>query len=70
MNTNYLKGMKCPQCGSEGPFSIRYSTWILTYDDGVEDNYNNDIDHNDDSACNCSNCDYEGPIHTFKTPAS
>lgn len=69
MNTNYLKGMKCPDCASEGPFSIQYSTWVLTYDDGTDDNYD-DIDYTDDSACICPNCDYEGPVHTFKTPAS
>lgn len=66
MNTNYLKGMKCPDCTSEGPFSVQYSTWVLTYDDGIKNNH--DLDYTDDSSCICPNCDYEGPIHTFKAP--
>lgn len=36
MNTNLLKGMKCPQCGSKGPFRAEITTWVDLHDDGLK----------------------------------
>ena len=34
-NTNLLKGMRCPDCGSEGPFRFAVEAIALIHDDGV-----------------------------------
>ena len=56
-NTNYLINMRCPNCGSEGPFRIRAEATFLVYDDGT-DEYEW-VDWDEDSWCMCQNTDCE-----------
>ncbi len=65
MNSNCLEGIKCPSCGSEGPFIIEIKTQVLMYDDGAEDC---DSDHHwdKDSYMRCYECDEDGPAQDFR----
>ena len=67
MNTNCLIGIKCPDCGSEGPFIIEVRTQVLMTDDGSEDC---DSDHHWDSLSymRCYECDRDGQASEFFTP--
>ena len=66
-NHNCLEGIKCPICGSEGPFIIEVRTQVMMYDDGSED-YNSDIHWDGDSYMRCDECDEDGPAKHFRTP--
>ena len=65
-NTNCLEGIKCPNCGSEGPFIIEVRTQVMMHDDGSED-YNGDIHWDDNSYMRCFECDEDGPAKHFRT---
>lgn len=65
MNTNHLQGMKCPKCGSEGPFHIEISQIVILHDDGTEDPYS-DSHWGDNSYCYCPSCDFDDDVHEFK----
>jgi hypothetical protein len=63
-NTNCLEGMRCPQCGSEGPFRIRCEVLVLFEDDGsIEELSGSEWD--DDSLCECAECDHSGAVKDF-----
>jgi hypothetical protein len=64
MNNNILMGIKCPACGSEGPFFIEVKTQVLMSDDGSDDS---DGDHHwdGDSYMRCFDCDREGQAKEF-----
>lgn len=66
MNNNCLEGIKCPHCGSEGPFVIEVQTQVLLYDNGSED-YNSDHHWDDNSYMRCFECDAEGTTEYFHT---
>ena len=65
-NTNCLEGMKCPKCGSGGPFKIEATSIFTIYDDGTEDH--SDVNYNGESFCQCygDDCDYESTVNGFK----
>lgn len=67
MNTNCLIGIKCPSCGSEGPFIIEVRTQVLMYDNGSEDC---DSDNHWDSLSymRCYECDRDGQAREFFAP--
>ncbi len=46
MNTNCLVNMRCPKCGSEGPFRIRAEASFLLHDDGADEFWEMDWDGN------------------------
>lgn len=56
MNTNCLAGLRCPNCGSEGPFRIRAVASFLLHDDGADEFWEMDWDGN--SWCQCANCNH------------
>jgi len=66
MNTNCLKGMKCPECGSESPFNIVCFVMMDVSDGGCDGITDGDADWNDDSYCQCRNCLHEGEAGDFK----
>ncbi len=66
MNNNCLEGIKCPICGSEGPFIIEVMTQVMMYDDGSDD-YTSDIHWDGDSYMRCYRCDEDGPAKHFRT---
>ena len=64
MNTNWLEGMKCPECGSYEPFMIAIRTMAEVFDEGVEQSCDKEWD--DTSYCRCVNCDHEGTVSDFQ----
>ena len=37
MNTHCLEGIRCPECGSYGPFGIGTHCSAIVHDDGIEE---------------------------------
>jgi hypothetical protein len=67
-NTNILEGMRCPQCGSLGPFLIQVTTTANMYDEGADDI--GDLEWEDDSSCACTadDCLFDGTVADFRIP--
>ncbi len=65
MNTNCLEGIKCPKCGSEGPFVVEVTTQVMLHDEGSED-YNSDVRWDGDSYIRCVECDHDGQAKEFR----
>lgn len=65
-NKNCLAGMKCPKCGSLGPFEIQCSVVSVVHDDGTEEDRDHEWD--DDSLCIChdGNCAFRGKVKDFQ----
>lgn len=63
MNTNCLQGIRCPNCRSEGPFSILVTAWARVCDDGVDDTTDHVWDAG--SAIICVACSTAGTIRHF-----
>jgi hypothetical protein len=51
-NGNCLEGMRCPACGSYGPFHIEAECCVTVWDSGTED-YGG-CEWGNGSACRCS----------------
>jgi hypothetical protein len=64
-NTNCLEGMQCPDCGSFEPFNIAVKTMMKVFDNGTDDH--GDTDWDEDSYCECCNCQLYGSVAQFKT---
>lgn len=65
MNENYLEGLRCPRCGSWGPFTIETVTLMEWSDDGSEPCSDYESYWSDESPCYCKNCNKEGTIEKF-----
>lgn len=63
-NTNCLEGMKCPECGSLGPFAIAANVLAEVTDSGVEEYY--DVEWDDDCFCHCQLCGRDATVGDFK----
>lgn len=63
-NTNCLEGMKCPECGSEGPFEIAASARFEVSDEGTGDYQ--DVEWDRHSVCVCKECGYSGQVFNFE----
>lgn len=63
-NEGVLEGMKCPKCGSFGPFQIEITTVMIVNDEGVDEQCG-DNEWNDESYCQCLDCDNSGTVATF-----
>lgn len=64
INTNCLAGMRCPFCGSLGPFTIESLISIIVNDDGVEEY--GDAYWDGQSAIYCGKCDTQGTVNQFE----
>lgn len=62
MNTNCLKGMRCPNptCNSEGPFSVIGTAAFVVHDEGTESH--GDVEWQDEDICKCLSCDHTGTV--------
>jgi hypothetical protein len=60
MNENCLQGMRCPKCGSVGPFRLKMMAVVLTFDDGTDDY--EDTEWLEDGFAACVDCDWEGKV--------
>lgn len=63
-NKNCLEGMRCPSCGSFGPFDIHAQIIVEVSDEGTEDT-GSDYEWHDGAACKCNACDHMGTVRTF-----
>lgn len=63
-NENCLKGMQCPQCGSEEPFGIAVDVVMLVTDGGT-DRQLGDTCWDEDSYCECRMCFKAGAVKDF-----
>ena len=63
-NTNCLRGMRCPKCGSYGPFQIECTCLAEFNDDGTLGA--TDFDWDDHHSCFCVECDRGGQVKAFK----
>jgi hypothetical protein len=64
-NVNCLEGMRCPNCGSEGPFRIRAEASFTVTDDGTCEEYDN-VEWYDTSSCACLECKFQENVEDFK----
>jgi hypothetical protein len=64
-NTNCLAGIRCPSCGSEGPFIIEVIQQVRMYDEGSEE-AGGDIHWDSESYMRCEACDFDGTAADFK----
>lgn len=53
-NENCLAGIRCLNCGSEGPFKIHCMSWFEVHDDGTEGH--EEVEWHDGSSCLCIMC--------------
>ena len=60
-NTNCLKYLKCPTCGSSSRFRITVTCWANVSDDGIEDY--SDAEWDQGSFIVCSNCGHRCGLH-------
>lgn len=58
-------GMKCPKCGSTGPFRIAATSLFTMYADGADDH--EDIEWDGNSYCDCTACYHSGTVSDFET---
>lgn len=57
--------MKCPRCGSRGPFRIAATSLFTMFSDGADDH--EDIEYDGGSYCDCVACYHSGIVHDFET---
>jgi hypothetical protein len=68
-NTNYLAGMQCPTCGSEGPFFIEVTATVEVHDSYIDlDAYPDDCTWLAYSPCECDACGANGMVEEFRSP--
>lgn len=59
-NKNWLESMKCPGCGSEGPFEIAGRAWFRVSNDGSSEF--TDLEWDDGSELHCPKCLWNGEV--------
>lgn len=64
---NCLQNMVCPSCGSREAFKIRMEVTMTLQDQGTEGDYG-DSDWDENSYCQCTNCQAEGIADDFTFP--
>ena len=64
INTNCLKDMRCPKCGSLEPFTIQVLMLADVFDSGTEDIYG-DVTWEEDSVITCKECGTTGEAKDF-----
>lgn len=63
-NHNCLKGVRCPECGSEDSFRVDARVTVQVTDDGIED-CGGDYEWSPDAFTQCDACDFGGPMSAF-----
>jgi len=66
-NENCLDGMRCPGCGSLGPYMIRVTCMATVSDDGTDDFEG--VEWEDDAPCTCNQCGHRAKVKDFKDHA-
>lgn len=69
MNKNLLKGISCPECGSEGPFMIEQPVFWKVFDDHAECQAPEDgwfeLGGDLNVGCQCCQCKYYNELSEF-----
>ena len=67
-NVGLLEGMKCPSCGSIGPFDIMASVtdWVRVSDEGTGGPPEGDIIWDKKSDCRCVGCGHLARVEQFR----
>ena len=65
-NSNCLEGLRCPVCGSYGPFKIKSTGWVCWEDDGTDITDYPSWDFAEDSGCICLICNHDGRVESFR----
>lgn len=68
-NANCLEGMRCPECGYEKSFDIEIRKFVTVYDDGTDDT-GGDTHWDDESLCQCNQCQFVGRVKDFRSGAA
>ena len=63
-NTNCLAGIRCPSCGSEGPFIVEVTVQVVMSDEGSEYG-EGDLHWDEESYMRCVECDADGTAADF-----
>lgn len=64
-NTNHLKSIRCPKCGSYEPFFIAFKATYLVYDNGIPPGQNGHA-WGMDSDIKCTTCGHTGIVGEFQ----
>ena len=64
-NVNCLKGIRCPSCGSDGPFDINVYAVARVFDDGIDEITG--AEWRDNDVCSCPVCGRNGTVDEFKS---
>lgn len=64
-NVNCLRGKRCPNCGSYGPFEVVVSMRVLLYDSGADDADDGSVEFDDSAPTVCYECQYRGNFGQF-----
>lgn len=65
-NTGCLSGLRCPACGSLGPFSIACVMWLNMTDEGTDDDMCGEAEWTLASGCKCVACGAAGVVSGFR----
>jgi len=65
-NTGCLAGLRCPACGSLGPFSIACVMWLNMTDEGTDDDMCGEAEWTPASGCRCVACGATGVVSGFR----
>ena len=63
-NTNWLKGIACPNCGADDAFYIEAAIEVLVRDDETEDQ-GGDYIWRRTHPCTCAACNHHGRVSDF-----
>lgn len=66
-NTNWLAGIRCPECGARGPFWIQARVHAEVYDARIAQY--KDPEWDDDSYISCESCGHAGLVIHFAAEA-
>jgi len=67
-NVNCIKDFMCPVCGATDDFRIVGTAMFNFTDSGADfDTYGGDIEHTQESYCQCVDCTFAGEVKDFNT---
>jgi len=67
-NTNILEDMQCPKCGNEESFLIEITQVKRVRDNGTDEVPGYGPEWDNDSACECTACKFQGEVREFLLP--
>jgi hypothetical protein len=65
-NTHHLKGFRCKQCRSTGPFMLTLHRQVYLYDHGLVETEGNQNEWTDSTPCECVACHNHALVRGFR----